>query len=298
MTLNPTRPPRHPNGVLDVSTTPAALQPTAPRSDWWSPEVGAGLLSAVLGVGAVLLFGALGWPGGPYDCAEHGTCFCEAPRAGWIRQPVNTWTNLAPIALALVVGARGAWWKKERARRGQPSRALDLLGLLFPATLAFQGWGSMFFHASLKGWGHAIDALSMFAIAGLLAGTNLLRLGLVTPQKLIGGWIGVMALGLLVGLSSSDAVSALVFALFLTILGTEVRAASRGLTVDSRFFRLGLGFHVTGIAVWFLSLVEGQPLCAPDSWLQGHGLWHLTAGLAIAGFTEHAQRNVDQARRG
>lgn len=257
------------------------------------PEVWSALLSGALGVGAVVAFGLAGWPGGPYDCVAHGTCFCEAPRAGLVRQPVNTWTNLAPVLLAIAVGARAAWWRQRRAEVGRPSPSLDLLGVLFPAALSFQGWGSMFFHASLKGWGHAVDALSMFAIAGLLAATNLLRLGALSLRGVGWSWAAIMTVGLGVGLWSSDVVSALVFALFLTILGTEVALARRGRTVDARFFRAGLAVHVLGISVWFLSQVEGQPLCEPGSWLQGHGLWHITAAVAIAAFTEHAQRNVD-----
>ena len=43
-----------------------------------------------------------------------GDGFCEAARAGWIRQPANTWSNLGFVVAGLSI----AWYAGERARLG------------------------------------------------------------------------------------------------------------------------------------------------------------------------------------
>ncbi|MFO0595539.1 MAG: ceramidase domain-containing protein [Myxococcaceae bacterium] len=245
---------------------------------------------AVVGVGSVVALGALGWPGAPFDCTT-SPCYCEQPREGLVRQLGNTWSNLAAVFAALVVAFLAA---RARDHRTLPHPALDLFGLLAPPALVFQGVGSMYFHAGLTVWGAALDAMSMFAIAGLLVVMQLHRLGSVPLERIVPAWGVVVAVGLVVGFVSPAIVAASVFVLFLTVLGTEVRASARGLSPSQALFRVGLVLHVSAVAVWFFSAGEGLPLCAPESPWQGHGLWHVLTAASVSLSVLHVQRNLER----
>jgi Ceramidase len=258
-----------------------------------SREALTGLGAATVGLGLVVALGVAGWPGQPFDCtASAGACFCELSRPGLVRQLGNTWSNLGAVLAGVLMGFHAASLREVRRRAFAPNQGLDTLGLLFPAVLVFQGVGSMLFHGGLTVWGSALDAMSMFATTGLLVATDLLRLGRVGARGLVAVWASLMAAGVTAGFVVPQAVPDLVFALFVTILAMEVVLTRRGATPSASLFRLGLGIHLLGVVVWFLSASAELPLCAPDSPWQGHGLWHLTAATAVTLFALHAFRNL------
>lgn len=188
----------------------------------WSKEAVVAVGAATLGVGSVVLLGALGWPGTPFDCAAN-PCYCELPRAGLVRQLGNTWSNLAAVVAGLLIAAHAVRTRRARAR---PDAVLDLFGVLAPPALIFQGVGSMYFHGGLTVWGSALDAMSMFAIAGLLVAMQAVRLGWLAPRGLLGGWLALLGVGLVVGFVSPAVVAAGVFALFLPF--SRRKCCSRG----------------------------------------------------------------------
>lgn len=257
-----------------------------------APELLVTLLSSVAGLAALLVGARLGFPGEAFPC-EDSLCYCEATSPGLFRQPVNTWSNLAPLAVAAWVA-----WRAGRQRRARPvpAPALDLLGWLFPLMLVSQGLGSMAFHASLTTWGAALDAMSMFTTSGLLLSTNLLRLSALRARGAVALWLALVVAGLVTGVLSSNAVTLLVFVLFLSVLSTEVWLTRVGRAPSSRFFRLGLGVFVTGVALWYASAIEGAPLCWPDAGFQVHAVWHLTSAVAKACFWRHATENLRATR--
>jgi hypothetical protein len=249
--------------------------------------------TAALGLGAVVALGWADWPGTPFDCSAN-PCYCEQPVSGLVRQIGNTWSNLGAVVAGLAVAVLAA---KRRLARARPHEMIDLFGLLAPPALVFQGVGSMFFHGGLTVWGSALDAMSMFAIAGLLVLTQFVRLEWLRPQSVVKVWLGLLTAGLLAGFESPPLVAGLVFVLFLAILATEVRLSSLGRSARGTLFRVGLAVHVASVAVWFFSAGEGLPLCRPDSMWQGHGLWHLGAAGAVTLMVLHLLENLEVRAR-
>ncbi len=244
--------------------------------------------SAVAGVASVLVLGALGWPGVPFDCSAN-PCYCELPGPGLVRQLGNTWSNLAAVAAGLLVAVHAS---RTRAARSRPHPALDLFGVLAPPALVFQGVGSMYFHGGLTTWGSALDAMSMFAIAGLLLVMQAHRLGKVPARHLVTAWLAVVLPGLAVGFISPALVAGAVFLLFLGILWTEVLLTRRGRAPSASLFRFGIAAHVSAVGVWFFSAGEGLPLCAPQSPWQGHALWHVLTAFSVGLTVLHVMRNL------
>jgi len=237
-------------------------------------EVSLRLTATAVAAGLTLFAGlaALGWPGTPVDCSAL-PCWCEARAPGLWRQPVNTWSNLVPLLAALAL-----------APRGPVRRFADVA---FPLALAFQGLGSMFFHASLVEWAGAVDAASMLAVAGLLLAVNLVRGGVLHDRALPGACAGSAAAGVALGLCAPGAVAPVFGVVIAAVLSTEGWLHQRRPAAGASWFRAGLATFLIGGFFWVESAFEGLPLCDPGSALQGHAVWHATSAVAVCCFWLH-----------
>lgn len=239
------------------------------------------------GLASLCAFALLGWPGTPIDCTTL-LCYCEASAPGPWRQPVNTWSNLAPLLAAFAVAHD----------EGRPTNASlpKGLGVMFAVTLVFQGLGSMYFHASLVDWAGAVDAMSMFAIVGLLSAINAHRAGWLSERGLLPFWVGFSLAGMALGLVAAAVVGTAVGVLTIAMMGTEVWLHRRDRSLPKRWFRVGLWVFAIGVIVWHGSAIEGMPLCDPHSVWQGHALWHVTSAAAVGFFWLHARENLLHVR--
>ena len=239
--------------------------------------------ATALGIAALVGFALLGWPGTPIDCTTL-LCYCEASAPGLWRQPINTWSNLAPLIAAFAVAHDVG-----RPAHGHLPRTL---GPMFALTLVFQGLGSMFFHASLVDWAGAVDAMSMFAVTGLLFAINLYRADALGERHLLPFWLIFSVGGMTLGLVAAAVVGYAMMLLVLGWMGLEVWLHRRDPSLSKRWFRGGLVVFGVGVIVWHGSAIEGMPLCDPTSAWQGHALWHVTSAAAIACFWLHAKENL------
>ncbi len=243
------------------------------------PVLPATLAATALGLSALTAFAVAGWPGTLIDCTAQ-LCYCEGRSPGLWRQPVNTWSNLAPLLAALAMA-----WHEERSPAPLPAT----LVVSFPVTLVAQGVGSMFFHASLVEWAGAVDAASMFAVAGLLLAVNLMRGGWLTERDLLRGGLPFITGGVALALFCASAVAPVVGGLFFAVLASEVWLHRRRAGLPAARFRAGLLVFMLGGTVWFGSAVDGMPLCEPSSPWQGHALWHATSAVAVCLFWLNAR---------
>ena len=74
----------------------------------------------MISLSLVLAAARFGWLG---PDVGRGDGFCEAVRPGWIRQPANTWSNLAFVIAGLAV----AWYAADRVRLGLTLGALGAM---------------------------------------------------------------------------------------------------------------------------------------------------------------------------
>lgn len=198
-------------------------------------------------------------------------CFCEGLRDSLIRQPANTWSSLAFVAVALWAGAR-------LFRRRQSGTAA-LTGVetgLFLGALVLVGTGSAFYHASLTFIGQVFDVSGMYFVATFVL---LHRLG--TGWKLPPAWgvLGfVAANGLLMGAQvTTPSLRRVIFGVLLVAaLCVEWRASRLG----RAWLGLGVGLMAVAFAIWFID--RRRLLCDPESLIQGHAVWHLLGALAAA----------------
>jgi hypothetical protein len=186
---------------------------------------------------------------------------CEAISSQWWGQPVNTATALAFLVAAVVVFTR----------TGKRTIALALV---------LTGVGSLLFHGPMPPfaeWAHDVS-LTWLIVVITTSGTRWERAG---------GWASLLGLALLIALvpALGDPVA----------VGLSVIGALRLLRIGNTLARVGLVVLAMAGIVGRLS-ATGGPWCRPDSWIQGHGLWHLGAATAVV-FLALARPQSDRPQR-
>jgi hypothetical protein len=241
------------------------------------------LAASLAAMGVLAAFAAAGWPGQANGCevAVRPTCFCETLHAGPIRQPSNTLSNLGFVAVGLVIAA-AADRRRGRAAPANPMTTTRFHPTAFAVVTALLGPGSMALHASMTVWGGRVDVISMYLFIAYVAVYGAARIAAWSTGRFAAVYAATV---LLLSASkiwtpvSSDVVFGAMVGL--AALTDPVMARRRP---DRRFERrwlaaAGVLFGVA-FAIWLPSR-SGGALCDPDSWVQGHALWHLLcAGAA------------------
>lgn len=237
--------------------------------------VAGALTAAALGAAAVV--GAGGWPGEPSGCIAAGDCYCEAFTGGLIAQPVNTISNVAFLGVGM--------WVLRFASRRRADNALarsPLLVGLYAGIAIFLGLGSILFHGAMTEWGGWADlvAMHMFITFFLLYELMVLWQRDVAWFVRTFTWLNIGLAALLWPINNGSGKYVFATIVALTIVVNRLVARRSG-PRDDRWFWAGLASYGAGNIIWALSR-DGGPLCAPDSYLQGHALWHLAAAGAVA----------------
>jgi hypothetical protein len=207
-----------------------------------------------------------------------GSEFCEAARAGWLKQPANALSNLGFVAAGVLIG-----W-----RAGRPEGRLARPGLAsaFAVVVVLLGPGSMAMHATQTTLGGHLDMTSMFLVASFAAAYSLMRW-----RERGSAYFGSVFVIALLGCELVERIPGeipvvmhagnLVFgALLILTVVLEMRLRRRdGAAGDVRWIGLAVGAIAVAFVVWNLAK-NGGPLCDPDSLVQGHAVWHVLCAVS------------------
>lgn len=212
------------------------------------------------------------WEGWSQATCMPDRCFCEAIGEGAIRQPANTWSSLAFCVAAVLVAVE--------LRKGPGARGItQLQGWCFAVAAFIVGAGSAFYHASLTFLGQWIDVEGMYllALVGVCANVDALRPG--APKRFVPLYFGLNA-AMGVALATVPFLRRYAFfAAIIAIVATEVMVRKRGLRDwPPRPLYAAIGLMVVAFGIWGLDLTH--TLCAPQSWVQGHAVWHVLGACA------------------
>jgi hypothetical protein len=219
-------------------------------------------------------------PGCPWsDFTPPNVNWCEAERCAWIVNPSDAWSNLLYLVL-------GIWmWRVAR----QSGRA-DL-ARFGPASVAI-GIFSFAYHASYTFALQFFDFVAMFLFSFTVIARNAVRLGWIAPARETRFFLaGVAIFSALVPplFRLGFPIQALVGLLIAVGLAQEWRIYRRdGPRLAYRAYRLGL--VLLGAAALASLADVTRVACAPESWLQGHALWHVLSALALAAFFRFYER--------
>ncbi len=266
-----------------------------PRTRWFIVPTLAVLVSA-LALAAVSTL-SIDWSvWRPATCLPDA-CFCEAIGNGTIRQPINTWSNLAFVWVgAWVVGdlqlRQAALRLKSKADSEntlkrvstrfvyqQPNSFGAPMHVFGVACIAI-GLGSWFYHASLSFVGQWFDVMSMYLLGTFMVLHAAARLRPIGDRTFTVYYVAInVALGVLL-IVWPDARRYVFGVLIVAALILEAISHRRKLaTLQARWLIAALGVYVVAQVIWTLDL--NHIVCDPTSVLQGHAVWHvLTAASA------------------
>ncbi|CAB9527140.1 Pfam:aPHC [Seminavis robusta] len=274
--------------------------------------VASALCTSVISTAVLLVVASTGWQSFKpisEDCHENyltePNCFCERPRGEepgdvWFAQPANTASNSAFVVIGLLIALScdlklpGQCWEKENGFTS--SRGY---GILLSCVVCLMGPGSAALHASLTVMGRRVDQFCMYLIGAFLMPYSATRKRRNFSFKTFVALYAAINLPLLILtiLSPNTGVKRLMFTLLLVmtivieawhkILGPlyqkrilcESGCAVKD-TANGWYMVAALGCVLLAVAIWIPSK-SGGPLCFPDSWFQGHAVWHVLTACSI-----------------
>ncbi len=212
----------------------------------------------------------------PASCMP-ANCFCEVIHNGAIAQPANTWSSFGFVLIGLLVIGQSA--EDVRLRRTNLITSQRAYPRLFGVALILIGLGSAFYHASLTFIGQFFDVMGMYLVASFIILYNHSRLSPLTGRSFVVAYLLINAI-LAVILIQYPALRRYIFALMiLATLAPEYRLrAQKMVMINNRFLQAAWGTLILAFVIWTLDITK--ILCNPNSWLQGHALWHLLGAVA------------------
>lgn len=203
--------------------------------------------------------------------------WCEAMQCGWIVTPINAWTNLAYLLVALLV------WVRLKPSSHPLLRA-------FPPAIVGVGVTSFAYHASYTFWMQVGDFLGMFVFLGVALEASL-RGRFPNALNKRYPMYSVAFLAVLASLSSTASFvllglpyQGLVFAQIVLLVVVEASGSSS----LSSHLQIALACMVGAAAC---SLADQfDVVCHPHSLFQGHGIWHILSSAALFFLFKHYER--------
>ena len=213
----------------------------------------------------------------------------------------NTWSNLAYVLVGLYCLAFG--WNDRRSTHQRGRNYLidtPAMSFLFAAGCIYLGISSGIFHASLTRWGQQLDVGSMYAPLLACIAINIGRhfpllpkwpIAWNSPQSLRATWpwlaIGVVATSYLLYHYKWSMSSAQVLPLHILLVAVFAIVDCIPLQRNVRYQwnRTGwflLAFASMIVAVICRQLDVAKEFSSPESWFQGHAIWHLLTSVSLA----------------
>ncbi len=257
-----------------------------------------GILYFVAGFIVILILASLEWPGVVRSCAPI-FCFCEPwDETQSFAQPIGFWTNLAYVGVGLFI-----LWQAGRETVGRPADTAgrpndaSLIGVT-PYTILYGfisisiGLGSMMLHGSNRTWGGSIDVITMawfITFAFVYSLSRVLHLPRHCFFWIFGVWNGVIVVLEVTGVYSAYDWFVLLFPVaiaweFLCLLLHHIQTTrSKPWHIprrDWRWLLASIGCFTIAFVFWTL-WQDGSLVCDPNSWFQGHGMWHILTASAL-----------------
>jgi hypothetical protein len=209
-------------------------------------------------------------------------CFCERVRPGVIRQPVNTWSNLAFISTGVMVLAVAVrdFTLAPRPKRANLMRSNWVYPVIYGAVTISIGLGSLLYHSSLAFVWQTVDVTSIYLMASFMLLYNVSRMRRMKGGVFAGSYLlANLAMGY-VAIRWPVTRRYIVVLLILAVLVCEIIICKkRRPRTDMRFFRAAnISLSLAGVS-WILDI--GRVICLPDSLLQAHALWHVFMAMTI-----------------
>jgi hypothetical protein len=196
--------------------------------------------------------------------------FCEERVCAWIREPANTWSNVAYLLV-------GAGLVRAAVREGRR----DLLAIGATELCVFVG--SFLFHASGAFVGEVLDVAAMMVFAWLMLAQNAARLFSWNVTNQSRAWILGSATSCALLVAVRD-IGVPLFALVVVLaFALEIRnVRTRGMTRAHRDLLYMVGTFAIAWGAWWLDVLRVPWACDPSRhWFSGHAVWHVVNSVCF-----------------
>lgn len=203
---------------------------------------------------------------------------CEEKLCEWIKQPLNTYTNIAFLIFATYLIY--LFYKKQSAH-----------GLGFALCAIFIGAASFMAHASGTKFFGVLDFAAIFTAFSLYAAKNMIYTKTVQTKNVLIVFL-VFFIPATVILFSFTFLREIIFATF--VIGLLI-SENRILKAQGKPFLTSSNkklLTVFGIAVVCLGLDAGKIICDPQNhWFQMHAIWHICNAASIYLLARHLDQH-------
>ena len=285
-------------------------------------ELGFAIFLVAIAAAAGVHYGSDGWGAESESKIGFNSAFCELMQDGLIREPANTWSNLAYV----IVGFGVLWHIGYLGGpRNNPMDGRSQYNILYCYSAVILGIGSFAMHATKTDWGGWLDNTGMVLFVSFPVVYNFTRILKWNDKTFLWSYLGlnilisafiwfvghgsyIFAILTVCWMCTEAGIrypqkSWIVFgvpALFDLVLRGGDLAWTQLIWIAMAFwfaqfkqieikrsyvpaFWLGFGSYISAFIIWNLSLEDGL-LCDPASLMQGHALWHILTACSIGFF--------------
>ncbi len=215
--------------------------------------------------------------------------FCEYNENGFIKQPANSYSNLAFSFVGLYI----AWFSfKDQFTESNLFSNRPIYPISLSIVLILLGAGSFAMHATNTPWGGFFDLMAMFLIISLFFGIVIKRMWHISDTVFLVIYFSSLIICTYVLLSDWNSFGFLLTGAEIIILfqvlfciGIELYLYNfRNSNISLKWGLSGVAMLIIAFTIWNLSRTRESLWCNPDSLLQGHAIWHILDALAIYAF--------------
>lgn len=228
--------------------------------------------------------------------------FCEQVHLNNpVRQPVNTFSNIIYLVIAIVV-LKTSWEERFKRNSHDLVTVNTVYGFLFGLILLYVFFASSFYHASLINIAHKLDYSAVFAFSLFPIIFFLHRRYLNHNSKLLAAQkrkltivffsTYLLATLLLAFLIPRGKESLTAFILIQIFFGLAFFAVTDKSGKQGRFYLASSVICVLIAFMWF-EFDKYKFLCRPNSYFQLHSLWNLFIGLSAYNFYLYIRSEPD-----
>eukprot|EP01080_Neovahlkampfia_damariscottae_P010060 gene10060-2483_t len=242
-------------------------------------KVGIPLLSVTLFTTCCLVILILPFIDGNWNSWNQATCmpdhcFCEKPRDGLLRQPVNTWTNMFFVLFGLTIINQVCLTGNE---------LFNYYSLIYGLADIILGIGSAYYHASLTFSGQFLDNMGMQLVILWCFCYNFVRLTkYFRTTAFLTSYIALVLitgfLNVFVPESRRYLFGGIVALLLCQQIFVDFKIKPWKTGMNYIFIGLSLLCFLVAFGVWILDLQK--IVCEEISFLQLHGIWHFLCSAA------------------
>lgn len=217
--------------------------------------------------------------------ANVGDMFCETTHSGLIKQPANTWSNLAFTFGGVVCSI--ILFKGKFNNNKSPLVNNIYISTFFCVFFVFLGPASMAMHATMTYLGGFFDILSMFLIASFFFSYSIFRFFSFSFLYFLLSFVISLAICIIVEKMNFkvpivEYSGSAIFALFLILGGLFefLIVFYKKIPHQKIYAWLSLFSILISFVIWNFSKTDA-PLCDPSCIVQGHAIWHILDALSL-----------------